>query len=43
MAERVAALIMKEFSVTWIKLTLHKPGALANAQSLGVQIERGIK
>lgn len=43
MAERVAALIMEEFSVTWIKLTLHKPGALANAQSLGVQIERGRK
>ena len=43
MAERVAALIMQEFSVTWIKLTLHKPGALAKAQSLGVQIERGIK
>lgn len=43
MAERVAELIIKEFSVPWIKLTLHKPGALAKAQSLGVQIERGIK
>jgi len=43
MAERVAALIMNEFSVSWIKLTLHKPGALPNAESLGVQIERGNK
>jgi len=43
MAENVAALIMKEFSVPWIKLTLHKPGALPRAQSLGVQIERGIR
>jgi 7,8-dihydroneopterin aldolase/epimerase/oxygenase len=43
MAERVAALIMDEFSVPWIKLTLHKPGALPNAESLGVQIERGNK
>ena len=43
MAESVAALIMKEFSVPWIKLTLHKPGALPKAQSLGVQIERGIR
>ena len=43
MAERVAALIMQSFPVPWIKLTLHKPGALANAQSLGVQIERGSK
>jgi len=41
MAESVAALIMEEFSVPWIKLTLHKPGALPKAQSLGVQIERG--
>lgn len=43
MAERVAELIMREFSVPWVKLTLHKPGALANAQSLGVQIERGAR
>jgi dihydroneopterin aldolase len=43
MAESVAALIMKAFSVPWIKLTLHKPGALPKAQSLGVQIERGIR
>ncbi len=41
MAERVAALIMQQFSVPWIKLTLHKPGALPKASSLGVQIERG--
>ena len=41
MAERVAALIMRQFSVPWIRLTLHKPGALPKAQSLGVQIERG--
>lgn len=43
MAESVAALIMQEFAVPWIKLTLHKPGALPKAQSLGVQIERGIR
>lgn len=43
MAEGVAALIMEEFSVPWIKVTLHKPGALPKAQSLGVQIERGVR
>jgi len=43
MAERVAELIMSEFSVPWIKLTLHKPGALPKAESLGVQIVRGNK
>lgn len=41
MAEQVATLIMQQFSVPWIRLTLHKPGALPKAQSLGVQIERG--
>lgn len=43
MAESVAALIMKEFAVPWIRVTLHKPGALPKAQSLGVQIERGTR
>jgi len=43
MAESVAALIMTQFSVPWVKVTLHKPGALPKAQSLGVQIERGIR
>ncbi len=43
MAERVASLIMEQFSVPWIKVTLHKPGALPKAQSLGVQIERGTR
>jgi len=43
MAERVAALIMEQFAVPWIKLTLHKPGALPKAASLGVQIERGTR
>ena len=43
MAERVAALIMAQFPVPWIRLTLHKPGALPKAQSLGVQIERGTR
>ncbi|WP_019613557.1 dihydroneopterin aldolase [Psychromonas ossibalaenae] len=43
MAERVASLIMEQYPVPWIKVTLHKPGALPKAQSLGVQIERGTR
>ncbi|ABM02040.1 dihydroneopterin aldolase [Psychromonas ingrahamii 37] len=43
MAESVAALIMAEFAVPWVKVRLHKPGALPKAQSLGVQIERGVR
>ena len=29
LAENVAALVLKEFKVAWIKLTLHKPGAVS--------------
>ena len=43
MAESVATLIMAQFAVPWVKVTLHKPGALPKAQSLGVQIERGVR
>jgi len=43
LAERVASIVMSKFFVPWIKVTLHKPGALPKAQSLGVQIERGVK
>ncbi|WP_456378923.1 dihydroneopterin aldolase [Thiolapillus sp.] len=40
LAERCADLILREFSVSWLRLTLHKPGALENASSAGVVIER---
>lgn len=40
-AENVAALIRDEFGVPWLRLKLHKPGAVVNARSVGVQIERG--
>jgi dihydroneopterin aldolase len=41
MAERVAEIILKDFGVKWVKLTLHKPGALSNSTDVGVIIERG--
>ncbi len=40
-AEKVASLILNEFPVKWLKLTLDKPGAVSIAKSVGVQIERG--
>ena len=43
LAESVAQLLMTEFGITWVKIRLHKPGALPNVSSLGVQIERGIR
>lgn len=41
LAERTAELVMKEFHVPWVKITLNKPGAVSGSKSVGVMIERG--
>ena len=41
MAEQVAAIVMGEFGVPWLRLRLCKPGAVAAARDVGVLIERG--
>lgn len=41
LAENVAAIVMNEFKVPWLKLTLHKPGAVSGSKSVGIIIERG--
>ncbi len=41
MAEQVAAIVIGEFGVTWLRLRLTKPGAVARARDVGVLIERG--
>ena len=41
MAEEIAALVMAEFSVPWVKVTVGKPDAILEAKSVGVTIERG--
>ncbi|MBN8412307.1 dihydroneopterin aldolase [Halomonas denitrificans] len=40
-AERLASLLMQEYGISWLRMTLRKPGAVANAASVGVRIERG--
>ena len=42
LAEQLAALVMSEFGVPWLRLRLDKPGAVAEAESVGVEIERGV-
>lgn len=39
-AERVADCLISEFSVVWVKVVVMKPGAVATAASVGVEIER---
>jgi len=41
LAEKICAIIMAEFNVPWVKLTLHKLGAVTGSKSVGVIIERG--
>ncbi|MFQ6372124.1 dihydroneopterin aldolase [Shewanella sp. YIC-542] len=39
-AERCAACVLQEFGVQWVKVRVMKPGAVATAQAVGVEIER---
>ena len=41
LAERMASFLMAAYSIPWLKLTIGKPGAVHNAQTVGVEIERG--
>jgi dihydroneopterin aldolase len=41
LAERVAELVMSEFGVPWLRIDVAKPGAVQDADSVGVVIERG--
>lgn len=40
-AERLAQVLMHEFHIPWLQLKLTKPGAIAAASGVGVEIERG--
>jgi len=40
LAENLAQIILNEFHVPWVKLTLHKVGALSNSGDVGVRIVR---
>jgi dihydroneopterin aldolase len=41
LAEKIAAIVLSEFSVPWLRLTVHKPGAVRGSRDVGVVIERG--
>ena len=40
LAERVAAVILAEFDMPWVRVTLAKPGAIRGSREVGVMIER---
>ena len=41
LTERVAALVLDEFSIPWVRVRLNKVGALRGAAGVGIVIERG--
>lgn len=40
LAHRVALLVLEEFGVEWIRLSINKPGAIRGSRDVGVSIER---
>lgn len=40
LAERIAALVLDEFPVPWVRVKLNKVGALRGAKGVGIVIER---
>jgi dihydroneopterin aldolase len=41
LAERCAGILVEEFGVSWVRLSLNKVGAVSDAVDVGVVIERG--
>ncbi|MBS0397928.1 MAG: dihydroneopterin aldolase [Proteobacteria bacterium] len=40
LAEQIARVVIDEFHVPWVKVTLNKPGAIRGSKSVGIIIER---
>jgi dihydroneopterin aldolase len=40
LAEKIASLVLQEFDMPWIEVRVSKPGAIRNAQNVGVVIRR---
>ena len=43
MAEELARELTRKFGLRWLRVTVRKPGAVPNAESVGVRIERGAR
>jgi 7,8-dihydroneopterin aldolase/epimerase/oxygenase len=40
LAQHIAMLILEEFGVSWVSITLSKPGAIRSSRDVGVMLER---
>jgi len=41
LAEKIAGIIREEFDVAWVRVMVHKPGAIRGSRDVGIEIERG--
>ncbi len=41
LAERIAEIVREEFGVAWVRVRVHKPGAIRGSRDVGIEIERG--
>lgn len=39
--EKVSEILLKEFKIPWLRLTISKPGAVRGSRDVGITIERG--
>src|SRR6202050_2761308 len=40
LAERIAMLLLEDFGVAWVRISLSKPGAIRGSRDVGVTLER---
>ncbi len=40
LAERIAGVILAEYGVAWVRISINKPGAIRGSRDVGVHIER---
>lgn len=43
LAERITQLLLEDFGIPWVRLTLNKKGAISGASDVGILIERGTR
>jgi dihydroneopterin aldolase len=41
LAEHIAMLILDDFGIAWVRISLSKPGAIRSSRDVGVVVERG--
>jgi 7,8-dihydroneopterin aldolase/epimerase/oxygenase len=42
LAEHIAMLILEDFGVAWVRISLSKPGAIRSSRDVGVSLERDL-